>query len=67
MAGSEINRTQRKRGGTNEGRVESLLFAFFFRQFFDRALLSERLEQAIYKAVYGERSGNVNYPTIDCL
>ena len=29
MAASEINRTQRKRGGTNEGRVESLLFAFF--------------------------------------
>ena len=53
MVGSELNRTRRKRGEKNEERVRrvSSLFHFlsrfcFPRQFFDRFLLSECLEQA---------------------
>ena len=53
MVGSELNRTRRKQGEKNEGRVRrvSSLFHFlsrfcFPRQFFDRVLPSERLEQA---------------------
>ena len=54
MVGSELNRTRRKRGKKTRGEWGefppfslSSLFRFFFpRQFLERALLSERLEQA---------------------
>ena len=53
MMGSELNRTRRKRGEKTrrESGAISLPFPcslpfFFPRQFFDRAVLSERLEQA---------------------
>ena len=41
----------RKRGEKNERRVGSLSRVFFPRQFFDRALLSKRLEQVIHSVV----------------
>ena len=54
MVGSELNRTRRKRGEKKRGKsgasslpLPSLVSSVFFpRQFFDRALLSEHLEQA---------------------
>ena len=52
MIGSDLNRTWRKRGEKNEGRVGRVLSLsifsplFFPRQFFDCVLPSERLEQA---------------------
>ena len=49
MVGSEFNRTRRKRGesGASSLPLPSLVSPVFFpRQFFERALLSERLEQA---------------------
>ena len=52
MVGSELNRTWRKRGGKKRRKSGASspfsIFSpvFFPRQFFDRALLSERLEQA---------------------
>ena len=48
MVGSELNRTRRKRGesGASSLPFPSLVSPFFFpRQVFDRALLSECLEQ----------------------
>ena len=53
MMGSELNRTWKKPREKNQGRaVEFPPFSifspvFFPRQFFDRALLSERLEQGL--------------------
>ena len=52
--GSELNRTRRKGGEKTRGEwgeftpftLSSLSRLFFPRQFFERALLSERLEQA---------------------
>ena len=55
MAGSELNRTRGKRGGKrakigvgaiSSPSLPSLSSFFFRRQYFSRALLSERLEQA---------------------
>ena len=46
MVGSELNPTLRKRGHSGE----SLPF-FFPRQFFDRTLLFERLEEGIHTVV----------------
>ena len=51
MVGSELNRMPRKRGEKNERREGSLSRFFFPRQFFDRALLSKRLEQVIHSVV----------------
>ena len=48
MMGNELNRTRRKRGesGTSSLPFSFSLPFFFHRQFFDRVLPSERLEQA---------------------
>ena len=51
MVGSELNRVPRKRGEKNERREGRLSRFFFPRQFFDRALLSKRLEQVIHSVV----------------
>ena len=72
MVGSELNRTRKKRGGKKRGKsgasslpLPSLVSPVFFpRQFFDRALLSERLEQAKQGLALPklEASGQTRYP-----
>ena len=44
MVGSELDRTQGKRGGGGGGETRGEFI--FLREFFSRALLSDRLEQA---------------------
>ena len=50
MVGSELNRMPRKRGEKTRGE-RGVSPVFFPRQFFDRALLSKRLEQIIHSVV----------------